>query len=87
MTATEAYRAESDALARFIDQRCLTGPHFRVRSSELFAAWQKWCAGEGEDPGTQTSFSTTLTNMGFDKKHTEIGKFWTGLGLAGDDDA
>ncbi|HEV8279807.1 MAG TPA: phage/plasmid primase, P4 family [Streptosporangiaceae bacterium] len=86
MAATEAYRAESDALGRFIDQRCLTGPHFRVRSSELFAAWQKWCAGEGEDPSTQTAFSTTLTNMGFDKKHTEIGKFWTGLGLAGDSD-
>ena len=86
MAATEAYRAESDALGRFIDQRCLTGPHFRVRSSELFAAWQKWCAGEGEDPGTQTAFSTTLANMGFDKKHTEIGKFWTGLGLAGDSD-
>jgi putative DNA primase/helicase len=86
MAATEAYRAESDALGRFIDQRCLTGPHFRVRSSELFAAWQKWCAGEGEDPGTQTAFSTILTNMGFDKKHTEIGKFWTGLGLAGDGD-
>jgi putative DNA primase/helicase len=86
MAATEAYRAESDALRRFLDQRCLTGPHFRVRSSELFAAWQKWCAGEGEDPGTQTSFSTTLINLGFDKKHTEIGKFWTGLGLAGDGD-
>jgi len=59
MAATEAYRAESDALRRFIDQRCLTGPAFRVRSSELFAAWQKWCAGEGKDPGTADNNAAT----------------------------
>jgi putative DNA primase/helicase len=87
MAATEAYRAESDALGRFLEQRCLIGPHFRVRSSDLFTAWCKWCAGEGEDPGSQTSFSTTLTNAGYDKKHTEAGKLWVGLGLAADDDA
>ncbi len=85
MAATEAYRAESDALARFLDQRCLTGPHFHVRSAELFNAWSKWCADEGEEAGTQTAFSTTLTNCGFDKKHTESGKRWTGLALAADD--
>jgi putative DNA primase/helicase len=28
--ATEAWRGESDALARFIEQQCLTGPHFHV---------------------------------------------------------
>jgi len=86
LAATDAYRAESDALGRFIDQRCLTGAHFRVRSSELFAAWAKWCADEGEDSGTQTAFSKSLTELGYDKKHTEIGKFWAGLGLAGDHD-
>jgi putative DNA primase/helicase len=85
--ATDAYRAESDALARFIDQRCLTGPHHRVQSSELFAAWSKWCADEGEDAGTQTAFSTALLNRGFDKRATNVGKVWTGLGLAASDDS
>ena len=68
--ATEAYRAESDALGRFIDQRCLTG-HGTVRSSELFAAWSKWCAGEGEDPGTQTAFSTELTEQRIRQLHVQ----------------
>jgi putative DNA primase/helicase len=84
--ATWAYRAESDALGRFIRERCLTGPHFRVRSSELFATWCKWCADEGEDAGTQTAFSKTLTELGYDKKHTEAGKLWAGLGLQGEGD-
>jgi putative DNA primase/helicase len=84
--ATDAYRAESDALTRFLDQRCLTGPHFHVRSSELFTAWCKWCANEGEDAGTQTKFSTNLVNRGFDKRPTNIGKVWKGLGLAASDE-
>jgi putative DNA primase/helicase len=85
--ATEAYKAESDALARFLDQRCLTGQHFHVRSSDLFAAWCKWCIDEGEEPGSQTKFSTDLVNRGFDKRPTRAGKIWTGLGLqSGDED-
>ena len=82
LDATRSYRDESDALARFIEQRCLTGKHFHVRSSELFSAWSKWCADEGEEPGTQTAFSTELTNRGFDKRATNRGKVWDGLGLA-----
>jgi putative DNA primase/helicase len=84
--ATDSYRAESDALARFLDQRCLTGPHFHVKSSELFRAWSKWCADEGEEARTQTWFSTELVNRGFDKRPTSTGKVWDGLGLAASDE-
>ena len=31
LDATRAYRDESDTLGRFLDLRCLTGPHFPVR--------------------------------------------------------
>ena len=80
-SATAAYRAESDALGRFITQRCITGPHFTTRSSELFTAWSQWCTAEGEEPGTQTAFSLALTNRGFDKKSTAAGNVWKGLGI------
>jgi putative DNA primase/helicase len=84
--ATAEYRSESDALKRFLDQRCLAGPHFRVRSSELYSAWSKWCANEGEEAGSQTAFSTDLVNQGFDKQKTAVGMVWKGLGLGGEDD-
>ena len=87
MQATGAFKDESDALGRFIDQRCITGPHFTARSAELFAAWSKWCAEEGEEHGTQTAFSLALVNRGFDKRHYEFGKVWDGIGLASDEDA
>jgi putative DNA primase/helicase len=84
--ATAAYRAESDALARFIEQRCLTGAHFHVRSAELFATWAKWCAAEGEEPGTQTAFSVALTNRGLDKQRSASGFVWRGVGLQGSEE-
>jgi putative DNA primase/helicase len=79
--ATAAYRAESDALGQFLDQRCLAG-HGTVSSSELFAAWSKWCAEEGEDAGNATSFATMLQNKGFDNYTSSGRRRWRGLGLA-----
>jgi putative DNA primase/helicase len=78
--ATTAYRGESDQLGRFLEEQCML--HGQVRSSDLYAAWSKWCAEQGEEPGTQTAFSTKLTNRGFDKRKTETGAFWKGLGLS-----
>jgi putative DNA primase/helicase len=77
--ATDAYRAESDALGRFLDQRCMR--HGSAGSSELFAAYCAWCKGEGEEPGTQTAFSTSLENKGFDKYQVHGRMRWRGLGL------
>ena len=85
--ATAEYRAESDALARFIAQRCLTGPHFAAGSSELFTAWCAWCAAEGEEHGTQTAFARDLQNRGLDKYKDGHGRMrWKGIGLAADED-
>jgi putative DNA primase/helicase len=84
--ATAEWRGESDALGRFIDQRCLTGSHYHVRSAELFTAWCDWCAAEGEEHGTQTAFSLDVEKAGFDKRKTVVGKVWDGIGLAAPDD-
>jgi putative DNA primase/helicase len=77
--ATAAYRTESDAIARFLDEKCMN--HGQVRSSDLFAVWQKWCAAESEEPGSQTAFSNELTNRGYDKVRQNSGWFWQSLGL------
>ena len=83
--ATSAYRAESDALGRFLDQRCITGHGMITRSSELYAAWAAWCKTEGADPGTQTAFSNQLHERGFDTYRSN-GIRWKGIGLAAEDD-
>ncbi|HZO65240.1 MAG TPA: phage/plasmid primase, P4 family [Kribbellaceae bacterium] len=85
--ATEAYRAESDAIGRFIDERCLIATGLYVTSGELFASWAQWCAGEGEDPGTGKAFTTALLARGYDqpKKDGRGRMSWRGLGLASQD--
>ena len=80
MAATEDYRGESDALGRFLAECCME--HGEVKSSQLFTAWQKWCAQESEDPGTQTAFSRELTNRGYDKQPKASGNFWLHISLS-----
>jgi putative DNA primase/helicase len=77
--ATAAYRGESDSLGRFIRERCTD--FGEIKSSDLFAEFQKWCSDAGVESCTQTAFSTELTNRGYDKHRTENGAFWKGLGL------
>ena len=80
-TATGTYRDESDAVKRFIDDRCITGAHFTARSADLFATWTGWCKAEGVEAGTQTAFSNALTNRGYDKRRGATGFMWHGIGL------
>jgi putative DNA primase/helicase len=84
--ATDVYRAESDALGRFLAQRCLVG-HGTVSSKELFAAWSKWCADEGEEPGTQTAFAAALQNKGLDNYTLSGRRRWRGISLGADEGA
>lgn len=82
LKATGDYRAESDNLRRFLEDRCFTGPYHRVRSSDLYAAWCAWCEPEGVEPGSNKALTTALVNRGFDKEPTRVGIVWLGLGLA-----
>jgi putative DNA primase/helicase len=84
MAATEAYRAESDALGRFLDQRCMIG-HGSCGSTELFTAWSKWCSDEGEEAGNATSFATMLQNKGFDNYTSSGRRRWRNLGIQDED--
>jgi putative DNA primase/helicase len=79
--ATDSYRKESDALGRFLDECCLIMAGCRVASAELYAAWGRWCSGEGCEVGTQKAFSTKLINRGFDKRKVVGRETWQGLGL------
>jgi putative DNA primase/helicase len=86
LAATEEFRKTRDTLGRFIDDRCSVGAALRVRSAQLFTAWSRWCATEGEESGTATAFAALLQNRGFDKRKTNIGAVWSGLALRQDGD-
>lgn len=79
--ATNDYRSESDALGRFLKERCVVGQAFSAQSSKLFAEWSAWCTQEGEQPGTNKAFTTALQERGFDTERTRTGMVWRGLGM------
>lgn len=84
--ATAAYKADSDAVGRFIGERLYLTPAGHVQSSVLYAEWQKWCASSGEDPVTQKAFSEELSRRGYGKAPTRRGVLWKGFTLLTSDD-
>lgn len=80
--ATSAWRADSDALGRFLDERCVQNPHVHVRSGELFAAWAAWCEAEREDCGSQKAFTAALVERGLGPPKKSDGVMrWRGVAL------
>jgi putative DNA primase/helicase len=84
--ATTSYKASSDVLGRFLEERILSGSSaMYVRASELFAAWQAWCAQNGEHPGRTREFAEAITQRGFERKERSIGRVYVGLTLLADE--
>jgi putative DNA primase/helicase len=82
LVATEDYRKESDALARFIDDRCLVNPGRSVAAADVWAAWVKWCRDDDAEPGSQRALGQSLDRLGYAAgRGTGGGRRWRGFDL------
>lgn len=79
--ATAAYRAESDAIGRFLTECCHQAVGLKVQSSYLYSAWCRWCLTEGVDPGSNKALTEALQNRGFDASKSDGRKIIRGIGL------
>jgi putative DNA primase/helicase len=86
VNATDQYQTESDAVKRFIQAECITGPYVHAKTRELFHAWTVWAASEGADPLKETPFAKELDRLGYAAKRTTAGMVRQGIGLRADDD-
>jgi P4 family phage/plasmid primase-like protien len=85
--ATAAYRAETDILEQFFQEKCYFYPKGRVTRKELFKAWEEWCDEMGEVSGTQTSFTRRINEVGIVKnleedKSDKNSRGWWGISLS-----
>ena len=84
-TATEAYQRESDPLAAFIDERCVTMPHCEVKGGHLYKAYRQWA----EDGGLSHRETLSATKFGrmmgerFRRERSRGGNSYCGIGLEG----
>ena len=82
--ATAEYRHESDAVGRFIDERCVVGEYAQARAKSLYTEYKQWTDENGEYTITATAFGRRLAERGFRKTKDEKGIYYFGIGLRAD---
>jgi len=75
--ATEDDKADSNIVARFVDECCAQGDTFRARARPLYQEFSKWA--ESSDGITEKAFGTRLKALGFPSKHTNTGNVYLGI--------
>lgn len=79
LRATDAYQSDSDDVARFITEACHVASTAAATTRELYAAWQRWAAGEGGEPITERTFGKELDRLGYEATRTRRGATRAGL--------
>lgn len=75
--ATDKYHRDSDAVARFISEACLTGgPQHQATAGQLFDAWQRWREVDGAESLSLKAFGLALTAKGYPPEPAVNGKRW-----------
>jgi phage/plasmid-associated DNA primase len=80
LMATEAYRAEQDRLATFLEERCEIGSRFSVTAGDLYNAYEEWCRESGESAVSKRELGQMLRERGFEQSRAHGGvRVWRGL--------
>jgi putative DNA primase/helicase len=89
LAATGDYQRDSDAVARFIDEECVTSsPVHKATTTDLFNAWERWRNADGAEQLSQKAFGQALDKRGYPAGKPSNGKRWrSGIALAVKTDA
>jgi putative DNA primase/helicase len=79
--ATEAYLGEEDAIARWIEDCCITGRDQWCASAELWPSWQRWATAANEVVGSRKRFGMALEKHGYKPDKNQGMRGYTGLAL------
>jgi len=78
--ATAEYRERQDYFGRFVAERCVTGPVYRVQFSKLYDQYKDWAEENGERVASKKSFGEWLNQKRFEKDKSNgiwiIGLSW-----------
>jgi putative DNA primase/helicase len=79
--ATREYRAESDAVGRFLDDCTCAQEIGGARATELYQAFVKWTKANGEEGTSNVRFARSMKERGLATTHDMYGSFYPGLGI------
>jgi len=77
---TKDYRAESDAIARFLESKMRkVGNAFSIKASVLWSAYKDWAAATNERPGSEKDFAKAMRSHGYESIKRRDGYMYEGL--------
>lgn len=82
--ATGEYLKASDAVARFIEEQCVTGAGFTATLAQLYEAWDKWSQIDDTQRLGKFQFRDQMEAHGF-KPDTSKARRFNGIGVMADD--
>jgi putative DNA primase/helicase len=72
ITATAAYRSDSDPLGRFLAACVAEITGKRTQSSALYFVYVAWARANGAHEWSANGFSQAMTERGYQKKHSDV---------------
>jgi len=84
LAATEDYLASADAIARWVDERCMLGPTMSMTKAKAFESWSAWATMAGEFVGTSRRLFDRISQFkGIDEVRLgkKRDKAFVGIGL------
>lgn len=82
--AKKVYRDENNWIEHFIVDCCEVDKTKEVMSNELYQTYRQWSVINGEYTRNTRDFASALLNSGYEKRRTNKGVKWSGLGLNDD---
>jgi putative DNA primase/helicase len=77
LEATDTYHHNSDAVARFIAEECMTSsPVLKATTGQLHDAWEQWRVLDGAEPMSRKAFGQALDRHGYSAEPPVNGKRW-----------
>ena len=77
--STSEYRADSDAVARFIEEKMHTAPAVKINATELFEVWDRWRRTDGAPEVTKKALGQSLSRHGFESSRSNGKTWWHGI--------
>lgn len=81
--ATDSYIGNEDWMKLFIEDECVVGQTCTAMGGDLFARYKSWANDNNEYAKRSRDFMAELERRGFERKRTNKGSIWSGIGLAG----
>jgi putative DNA primase/helicase len=78
--AAERFRIDSDSVAGFVEEQCVTGADEEIRKSELYEEYRAWCERNGRVRLSAQRFNRRLKELCELSEITKTGKdYWIGI--------